>query len=324
MPRKTTTDPLDPRGYLTGFEVGAVVGRDSALSPIDVWRLKRGEITRYPAPRSMGMEPAYRTFMSKRLMLEWRLRHHTKTRKIRRVYLMQEPRWAVAHPGYLTPGRAGKRYGLDAFVVPMSEASEWPQGGRPERLPRRILARARWNAMICDCAGWWVVAWLGGEEYREWLIRHDEDKALVLFGQAYNFWHTCVLGGEMPTPAPLDTATLTALFPTHGEEVLYADARVAEAISELRQARRDQRDATARERALKNELMAAIGDAAGVRSDDGAVLWTRTEGETVTDWEAVARELMGQMGRAERAQLLDRHGKAVEGGRKLVLPEEWD
>lgn len=103
---------------------------------------------------------------------------------------------------------------------------------------------------------------------------------------------------ESGTPPPVDDSdstrkTLQRMFPRDTEGFIEPTAELAALALAVRTATVERKSAEGREKRLKNALRIALGEHAGVESDELGfrVTWRkqRDSTETVTDWEAVAR-----------------------------------
>jgi predicted phage-related endonuclease len=106
------------------------------------------------------------------------------------------------------------------------------------------------------------------------------------------FWRDYV---ETKTPPPIDGSAscsewLKTNYPNDARPVVDAPPGAEKWARQLREARAALEVAEAKEKEARNQLVALIGDAAGIRGSDWSVSYRQAKGRASTNWEAVCRE----------------------------------
>lgn len=151
----------------------------------------------------------------------------------------------------------------------------------------------------CDDIEAYVVASIGGEEYWRWYkIPYDPVEALRMVRQAARWYELYVGAGVMP-PVDGSVAAERALRDTYSEvrwgsksDLIPASAEAEQLARRLRRVTEDQRRAEGEAKVLRQQLMAEIGDCAGIAGNGWRITWMQAKPATKTDWEQAFWDLV--------------------------------
>jgi hypothetical protein len=125
------------------------------------------------------------------------------------------------------------------------------------------------------------VASIGGRPPHVWLVTFDPELADLLIDGGRRFWHLV----ETRTPPPLDhtpasKAYLLHKYPSNADRIIH-DADEEETMLAIQriQAANTEREAKQEKNRLDAELMAKIGDRAGIRGMEWKMTWKKNKAD---------------------------------------------
>lgn len=288
------------RATLGASELPAILGISPYKGAFEVWLEKRG----LAAPRAddtpwqrwgLKMEPvlaeAYTDYM---------LQTHGRT-----VILTGDGRTPVqltGTPWSCTPDRRCLLFGghIDEMWGVDFKQTRYGDGyglSGTDEVPAHVFAQMQWSMYVTGSDNWDVAALIGGSDFRVYHLSKDSDFIEHAVQAARDFW-THVESGTEP---PIDGSAaakhyLRVKFPT--ERVVdalpvYDDAATLALFQELRLVHADAKRAEERQAALENQVKLLIGDRPGILTPLGRATWKKTKDSTRIDWEALARDVLG-------------------------------
>jgi len=283
----------DRRNYLGASEVPAVLGLDPYRSPLDVYLEKKAERESFRGNEftewGLRIEPVIRAkfaeLRSVDVIMPGRLIHHA------------EP-WAACTPDGICIDRkaeTGRRenwlYGLEIKNKGARQAHKWGPAGTDE-IPHEVAAQVHYSMLITGVREWAVAALFGGNEFRTYHLVYDAELADTIMEECYGFWHNHVVAGVAPQVDGSESATryLKERFAKHTGDLREATRAEDELIAALRSTRDHLKHYEEAEARLKNLLMQAIGEHAGLMGRSGRVTWKAPSGMQ-TSWKDVAAAL---------------------------------
>ncbi|WEB41535.1 YqaJ viral recombinase family protein [Streptomyces yunnanensis] len=259
---------------VTATDVAAIVGLSPWMSPFSLWHHKAGTVRADSAPNtamSWGsrLEPVIaEAFADAHSDL---VVHATGT------WENGVRPWQRATPDrLLTPAPGGHPSVLEI------KTSRYGEGfGEPgtDEVPVYYRCQVLWQLDTLGLEAAHIAVLIGGQDYREYLVRYDEDEAVFLREQAAAF----LAGIESGTPPPLDghaaTYRTAQRLPGGVEEVV---ADISPAVAEAyRAALLDYRRAEEAKREASSAVLAAMGPAKKCQAS-GRLVATRTVREDGT------------------------------------------
>jgi putative phage-type endonuclease len=293
----------------------AILGLDDYRGPGDVWARIVHEL------REPMSEPAHWGTVIEPLVLQRFAELHGVT--------VEKP------PSIVAPkGREWQRVSLDGLVrewpgeavevkcVSRERAASLGHEGTDEVLETHLVqVQAQMEALDLDRVH--VLYLVGGNSYREYLVRRSEQLGAIVREECERFWRDFVIP-RRPPPAFGRVDTIRKLFP---RALSPSRAASAEEI-ELARAYLAAKDAVAAaervEDAARAALCEAIGPSAGLTGEGIEARWSEVARAAKPDWERVAGELARQAGMGPEAlrQLAARHLEGGSSHRRLTVRQK--
>ena len=175
--------------------------------------------------------------------------------------------WACA-----TPDRAvfGRRAVLECKLVGARVAHHW-QGDTP---PEYVIAQAAWQMACCNADECHVAAFIGGTEFRRYVIARDRDleAALLEAGRAFYFQH--IVPDDPPDfDGKTSAQAMAALWQKTRGDVVPAPDGAAALVAAYRKASAAEKAAEEAKNAAKAALCALIGEHDGIESEAFRATW---------------------------------------------------
>lgn len=227
----------------------------------------------------------------------------------RHDWALATPDRVVAPPGVGRPAREAWLDLLEIKTVFFSGA-EYGEAGTGQ-IPEKHLVQVAWQMAVADMPSATLVALVNGS-YREYPVKRDPELEGLLLQAVEKFWVDHVLA-RVPPPIDGSDAYEAYLRRRHPADVappLLRTPEAEEVVARLKEAREAKVQAEKLEAEAKQQLLAIIGDAAGIQ---GLCTYKANRPSDRTDWEAVARELNAPL------EVVARHTTTKPGARVLRL-----
>lgn len=246
----TESDWLTLRNSGVGAsEVAAVLAESFYDSPYSLWARKTGRVL--PEQQTSVQKRGHRF---EQAIADTFAEHHPEY-QVRRVGLVRhhENGWELATPDReLFTNNQGAGL-LELKTAGFGKSTEWGEEGTDD-VPVGYGLQSQWQMAVTGYSYVWVPVLFSLDDYREYLVRRDDDVITYLRERVFNFWHTHVLPDD-PPPVDGHDATTKAMRaqPTfEGSVELSPDA--AELCAQYWAAHRDVDEAQARKDLAGNQL----------------------------------------------------------------------
>lgn len=327
---------LDTRkDYVGASEVGTLLGANPYDSGIKLWEKKMGlSETEVTPPMEWGnrMEEViakkyfenhpndgFQDQENKRLVFR-----NSKYPSLRctpdRIVLTDRNPFALV-------GLEIKNVGAKAALAEENGVLVWGDPGT-DRIPRGYWLQCQTCLMLTEYPEWHLAALIGGQDYREYVIKPDPEFWPTISKEADEFmgW---VKKGEMPPPVTSEEQKYylakkwlgkhQETFLT-GEATLFHNLRVS--IQNLGRAKKNLESA-------KNEIKELIGPMDGFEFDEDGkkyrVTWKEQAGRKTIAWEEIVRQLceVGGIDQETLSQIKAAHTQAGQPFRVFRTPRSW-
>lgn len=266
-----------------GSDASAIAGLNPYRSPHDVFaRVVGGRVEPETKPMRRGnlMEPVIRSMAEDEYGMKF-----LGPRKLRLRGFMR------ASLDDVLSVDGGEEVAEFKSVNPFAAAQYGEEG--TDEVPRHHICQVQFYMGATGLPRAHLVALIGVDDLRHYVIRADADLQGMLFEEVERFHRDHVLTGK---PPPVDSSPacaqwLAERFPKNDGGMVKADLRATLIASRLQHARHSKAEAEAIEREARNQLVELIGEADGIEGDGWRITHKFTKGKTKTDWEALAREL---------------------------------
>lgn len=263
-------EQLEQRRHTLGAsEIPVVAGLVPFKSPLQLWAEKRGLVPTFQGNEFTEWGNRLEAVVADKYAEVRGARIHVAATHVHPV-----DTWMSATPDRLVEFGGAIDRGLEVKCRGEYRGDEWGEPGTDE-VPHDVAIQAHWNMMVTGLGRWDVATLIGGNKFRLYELYADADIAANLHEIGRVFWFDHVLAGVEPAiDASAATETwLKKRFGVHGEELREATLEEATLIARLEEVRDERKHIEAVEQGLKNQLMQAIGNAAGISAPCGKVTW---------------------------------------------------
>lgn len=208
------------RDGIGSSDIAKIVGASDRQQAVHVWHDKRGTLE-----DDAGEAALWGTLHEDTVAREWCRRNRSV---IRRVGLVSNVdfSWMMCTLDRLVqecpldePGDRRSRCALEVKTRSAFKAHRWHRS-----VPDDVLAQTLWQRKVTGLDHIHVAVLIGGNDYRQTVVRHDPDLEAYLFVQGGLFWKKHVLSGVEPAWD----------YDNHPEDLIDLDARMhGERVGEL-------------------------------------------------------------------------------------------
>lgn len=176
--------------YLCSSDMAAVLGATEYSTPLHVYLSKRGE-----APEDTAGEAAlWGTLLEDVVAREWTRRNRSVTRRIGLVR-HQERTWQACTLDRVV---AECPDGAGPCALEVKTRSAFLAGKWKEEIPDDVLAQVVWAMTTCGYSHMHVAVLIGGQDYRQYTVKLDEELATDIIAAGEKFWTENVMAGVEP------------------------------------------------------------------------------------------------------------------------------
>jgi len=276
---------------LGSSDIAAIVGLSSYKSEFEVYLSKTGELEDKKTTGPM----------------EWGNRHEeTIARKFAEKNEIEviDLKTTFTHPENpllrCTPDRIvvnGKKEQLEIKTADSHIASRW--GYDEDDAPQEYLIQVTWNSNILRACGEvdgdmnHLAVLIGGNDYRQYKVPHDQDLADMLVEKGVAWWKEHV---ETKTPPEIDgsaTATdwLRKKYPDSVAPMIASDDEMDELAASWKEVRDDIKEKKLSEDAIKNKIRLLLGESEGVAGHWGKAYNRRSKDGVKIDYKGLIEKL---------------------------------
>lgn len=285
---------------ITGSEVAAVLGVSSFARPIDIWRIKRGyqtpEVTETgPMRRGRLLEPAILDWYAEETGYELRYRgRNQKTFTSKRHPLVIATPDAIVYQD--TNGRRMAYIAVDAKAPGRFTGDHWGEPETDAVRPEYIL-QAHWEMEATGLRRHVDIPVYLADEWRLYRVEWNQRLFDIAYAKASEWWERHVVADVSPDFDDSESTRdwLLSLYPApaNADRELVDGSKHRELVDAYAIARDRAEAATAEKKRLEHELMSIIGDAYGMETHRGRIVWPACQGRVKIDWKGVVDALGG-------------------------------
>lgn len=260
------------RSGIGGSDVAAILGLSPWAGPYSVWAEKCG----LAEPEDISDKP--RVEWGVRLedaIFEKFVEAHPELRCTKNggdvVFASSGRPWAHATlDGWAEPREGGEPCVVEVKTAHFPTSREWEAG-----VPAFYLAQVNHYLSVTGWGRAYVVVLIDGWDYREFTVERDEDDVATIEAAVDAFWHVNVEGGERPLG--VGGADLPAIRSAHpeGEGTINGDGEFLDLVEEWDIAKKQAKRLADREKDLRAEIEARLGDARCAEFPEGTITWSR-------------------------------------------------
>lgn len=235
--------------------------------------------------------------------------------------------WARCTPDALVLAEDEKTIvrGLEVKTAGYRQAWRW--GDTLEHVPVEYLCQCAWSMYVTGLPRWDLAVLIGGQDYREYSIKRDDEFIAEIVPEVKRFWEVHVLAGEPPEVDGTDAYSefIAARYPHVRDEYKQADAEIEKLVDRLKGIREDIAAADVEKKLVENLIKKWIGDAAGMDSAQGRFTYKPQGGNVKPDYEEICKRLCDRLSLSteERMALMTTITTTTAKTRPLRTPRQW-
>jgi putative phage-type endonuclease len=208
-------------------DVAAIIGVADRRTALHVWHDKRGDLPDDDA----GEAALWGHLHEDTVAREWARRNRSVVRRVGLV--AHDADWMLCTLDRQVGICPLDRDASNVCALEVKTRNAFVAGKWRREIPDDVLAQVVWEMAVTGYGHVHVACLIGGNDYRQYVIRRDAELEADVIAAASTFWHTNVLGGARPE---VDTITYAddlvdldnRLHPTRGTSVDLPDLQVDE------------------------------------------------------------------------------------------------
>ncbi|MBK1752196.1 MAG: YqaJ viral recombinase family protein [Escherichia coli] len=271
-----------------GSDVATVLGLNPYKTPLSLWEEKTGKAEGSPA----GEAAYWGTTLEDVVAKEFSKRTGMKIQRVNFLLSTGEGGWmrgnidrAIVNEQIAKTVRVHKPekaaetglmlstdVGLECKTANAFMADKWGPSQEAEivsgnvvtehQIPLYYETQIQWYMAVTGIKKFYVAVLIGGQDYRMYEVRRDEDVIKAIVEKCHAFWFKKVLA-DVP-PDPINADDIKKLYARDDGEMVEASNDEAADIGELRTIRERIKELQDQEKAVANRVILAIGEKSGL------------------------------------------------------------
>lgn len=186
-------------------DVPAVLGLSTFRTPVHVWRDKRGQDV-----DTAGEAALWGSLLEEPVAREWARRNRSVVQRVGLVAHEAEP-WMLATLDRRVAECPLDRSQRTACALEVKCRNAYTRNRWHAQVPDDVLAQTTWQLQVSGFDHLHVAVLIGGNDYRQTVIRRDDQVADYITGETRRFWQQHVLAGVEPPWDPRQADALNDL-----------------------------------------------------------------------------------------------------------------
>lgn len=216
--------------------------------------------------------------------------------------------------------------GWEAKTSGVRMAQFWGEPGT-DQVPEPYLIQASWYLSLVrsynpDVTHWDIVVLIGGQEYRQYQIQHNQKLEDAMTEKAWSFWRNHIMTNTPPPPNadPAWSRYFKNFLPEDEQPLGNATIEEEQKYFELFEIKKQIDQLQERYDTLVNELKLLIGKRSGICGHNWRITWKKSKDVIKTDWSKVIHDMLQIAPDMEGTiqNLIEKHSKKVQGQRRFV------
>ena len=258
-----------------GSDVATVLGLNPYKTPLSLWEEKTGKTEGSPA----GEAAYWGTTLEDVVAKEFSKRTGMKIQRVNFLLSTGENGWmrgnidrAIVNEQIAKTVRVNKPVGLECKTANAFMADKWGPSQEAEivsgnvvtehQIPLYYETQIQWYMAVTGIKKFYVAVLIGGQDFRMYEVRRDEDVIKAIVEKCHAFWFKKVLA-DVP-PDPINADDIKKLYARDDGEMVEASNDEAADIGELRTIRERIKELQDQEKAVANRVILAIGEKSGL------------------------------------------------------------
>lgn len=278
------------RRGIGGSDVASVLGISPWRTPVQIWQDKTGQGEKQPESQSMYWGKQLEDLVAK----EFQLRMGMKVQRVNRIIRAGQDGWmianidrAIVNPAIRGNVRVldeedkiaeyeGRRLTTDAILECKTahsySASEWGDTQEFEikknemvtehEIPVFYETQVQWYMAITGAAVCYLAVLIGGNDFRVYLIRRNNEVIKAITEKCWEFWSQNVLANKAPDPVDIDD--IKRLFKIDSGEMIEATNDLAADIGELKRLKDEEKSLKEQKGAISMRIADCLKEKTGI------------------------------------------------------------
>lgn len=269
--------------YLGGSDIAAILGLSSYKSAVDIYLEKtsdniNNDTTSQPARWGILLEDIIAKEYSHITGID--------------IDIQEEP---IYHPEHsflaanIDRWADNKSYILECKTANVIKAKEWGEEGT-DQIPDSYLCQVAYYSAICSVPKVDIAVLLGGQDFRIYTYKKNEEFEEKLIKIAYSFWNNHILAKVPPTAKSLHDISL--LYPRSNGGSKKANIEIESKLQQLKLVREESKMLEDKVNKLKLEIQEYMRDYDVLVNDSGEVVasWKNTSPRAFLDLKRLKQE----------------------------------
>lgn len=274
-----------------GSDVATVLGLNPYKTPLSLWEEKTGKTKGSPA----GEAAYWGTTLEDVVAKEFSKRTGMKIQRVNFLLSTGEDGWmrgnidrAIVNEQIAKTVRVNKpakaaeagrllstNIGLECKTANSFMVDQWGDSQEAEILNGKVVTdhkiplyyetQIQWYMAITGIETFYVAVLIGGQDFRMYEVKRDEDVINAIVSRCRDFWENNVL--KNVPPAPINVDDIKKLYAKDSGEMTEATNEEATDIGELRNLKEQIKALKEQEEAVASRLIMAIGEKTGLTLD---------------------------------------------------------
>lgn len=254
---------LDRKNYLGASEAAAAIGMNPWRTPLDLWTEKTGQSEPFHGNEKTMWGQILEEPILRHLAEQTGLKIHRNST----VYRSQEHPFMAATPD----GKVVKEpIGVEIKTGGFFTRSEWGESGT-DQVPDAYLVQVMHQAIVCKFQSVLLAVLLGGQDFRFYQIKFDQELSELVIKKEAEFWQHVV---DKTPPPPQTLGDIASLYPSDSGKSIEATAEVFDLIDKLKAVKSRMAEQKATSDDLEIRLKSFIADNSFLVDIDGKPLAT--------------------------------------------------
>ena len=258
-----------------GSDIAAIIGVSQFKTALDVYLSKTTD-----QPEQKG-EHLYWGHALENPIID-RFIRDTGANVIRQPEMRRHPdyEWAIANADALITNSDTIEAILEIKTSSAFKSREWGADDTDE-VPIEYIAQVQWYMWIYNLQEAYIAALIGGNQYRQYHIKRDDELIAMLAEKAQAFWQNHVIP-RIP-PNPQDGADAQKLYPSDNGDTAEADSATLTAYAELRELKAQEKELKAQIAAKEDLLKIKIGSYSAMQANGNTLFTWKTQSSSRFD-----------------------------------------
>ena len=263
------------RQGIGGSDIAAILGVSKFKTALDVYLSKTTE-----QPEQKG-EHLYWGHALENPIID-RFIQDTGANVIRQPEMRRHPdyEWAIANADALITNGDTIEAILEIKTSSAFKSREWGVDDTDE-VPIEYIAQVQWYMWIYNVQEAYLAALIGGNQYRQYHIKRDDELIAILAEKAQAFWQNHVIPRIPPEPQNGEDAQ--KLYPHDNGDTAEADSATLTAYAELRELKAQEKELKAQIAAKEDLLKIKIGNYSTMQANGNTLFTWKTQSSSRFD-----------------------------------------